>query len=253
MKLLRDTSLIYRRSMKQTLRQPVWVAIGLLQPLMFLFLFGPLLEQVVRAPGFPQGGAWNVFVPGLLVQIALFAGVFAGFGLVAQIRTGVLERFRVTPVSRTALLFGFALRDTTILVVQALLLIAIAIPLGLHIDAAGVAITILLLALVGLALGSGSYVIALATKSEEALAPITNTISMPLLLLSGVLLPMALAPVWLQTIATANPLLHAVDAVRAVFVGHPGDPAVGFGLGLFAVLAAVGLWGAGRMFGRTVS
>jgi ABC-2 type transport system permease protein len=252
MKLLRDTSLIYRRSMKQTLRQPVWVAIGLLQPLMFLFLFGPLLENV-GAPGIAENGAWNVFVPGLLVQIALFAGVFAGFGLVAQIRTGVLERFRVTPVSRTALLFGFALRDVTILVVQALLLMAIAIPLGLHIDIQSVAITLLVLALVGLALGSGSYVIALLTKSEEALAPITNTISMPLLLLSGIFLPMALAPVWLQAIANANPLLHAVDAVRAVFLGHPNDPAVGFGIGLFAVLAALGLWGAGRMFGRSMS
>ena len=252
MKLLRDTWLIYVRSVKQTLRQPVWVAIGLAQPLMFLLLFGPLLQNI-SAPGFAEGGAWNMFVPGLLVQIALFAGAFAGFGLVGQIRTGVIERFRVTPVSRTALLFGFALRDITILVAQALLLIAIAIPLGLHIDAQSVAITLVLLALVGLALGSGSYVIALATKSEEALAPIVNTISMPLLLLSGIFLPMTLAPEWLRTVANANPLLHGVDAVRAVFLGHPGDPAVGFGLGLFAVLAAIALWGAGRMFGRTVA
>lgn len=81
----------------------------------------------------PPGGAWNVFVPGLLVQIALFSGAFAGFGLVAQIRTGVIERLRVTPVGRVALLFGFALRDVTILVVQALILILISIPLGLRI------------------------------------------------------------------------------------------------------------------------
>jgi ABC-2 type transport system permease protein len=253
MKLLRDTWLIYARSVRQTLRQPVWVIIGLSQPIIFLFLFGPLLEPLVQAPGFPSGGAWNVFVPGLLVQIALFSGAFAGFGLVAQIRTGVIDRLRVTPVARVALLFGFALRDVTILVAQALILILISVPLGLRIDLAGVAVTVVLLALVGLALSAASYVLALVTKSEEALAPITNSLSMPLLLLSGIFLPMSLAPDWLRTISQANPLLYAVEGVRAIFLGHPGDSAVALGLALFAALAAVALWGAGRAFGRVVS
>ena len=253
MKLLRDTRLIYVRSVRQTLRQPLWVIIGLSQPILFLLLFGPLLERVIGAPGFPAGGAWNVFVPGLLVQIALFAGAFAGFGLVALIRTGVIERFRVTPVSRSALLFGFALRDVTILLVQALILIAISLPLGLRIDVEGVAITLLLLGLVGLALSAASYMVALVTKSEEALAPIVNTASMPLMLLSGIFLPMTLAPDWLRTVAQANPLLYAVDAVRAVFLGHPGDSTVTLGLALFAILTTITLWGAGRMFGRAVA
>jgi ABC-2 type transport system permease protein len=253
MKLLRDTWLIYARSVRQTLRQPVWVIIGLSQPIIFLFLFGPLLEPLVQAPGFPAGGAWNVFVPGLLVQIALFSGAFAGFGLVAQIRTGVIERLRVTPVRRSALLFGFALRDVTILVVQSLILILISIPLGLRVDLAGVAVTVVLLALVGLALSAASYVLALVTKSEEALAPITNSLSMPLLLLSGIFLPMSLAPDWLRTISQANPLLYAVEAVRAVFLGQPGDSAVVLGIALFAGLAAFTLWGAGRAFGRAVA
>lgn len=253
MKLLNDTSLIFRRSMRSILRQPTWIIIGLMQPVLYLVLFGPLLERVVQAPGFPEGGAWNVFVPGLVVQIALFAGGFAGFGFVAQIRYGVIERFRVTPVSRTALLLGMALRDVVILELQALMLMAISLPLGLRIEPIGVVITVAMLALIGLALGSGSYIVALITKSEDALAPIVNSIAIPLLLLSGMMLPMSLAPDWLRTIATANPLLHAVEALRAVFRGTPGDPSVVFGLALFAVLACVGLWGAGRAFGRAVA
>jgi ABC-2 type transport system permease protein len=253
MKLVRDTRLIFARSMRSVIRQPVWVIIGLSQPILYLVLFGPLLEKVVQAPGFPAGGAWNVFVPGLLVQIALFAGAFAGFALVAQIRTGVIERLRVTPVSRTALLLGMALRDVTILLVQSLILIVAAIPLGLRIDATGLGITLVMLALVGLTLGSASYAVALFTKSEDALAPITNSIAIPLLLLSGMLLPMSLAPDWLRTIAQADPLLHAVEAIRSVFLGHPGDSTVTVGLAVFAVFAALGLWGAGRAFGRAVS
>src|SRR5262245_20698913 len=248
MKLLRDTRLIFQRSFRLTLLQPVWVFIGLSQPILYLLLFGPLLEKVVQAPGFPEGGAWNIFVPGLLVQIALFGGAFVGFGLVAQIRYGVVERLRVTPVSRTALLLGMALRDIVILEVQALVLIGLSIPLGLHIDPAGVLVTMAILALVGLALGSGSYVIALVTKSEDARAPVVNSIAIPLLLLSGMLLPMALAPEWLRTVAQADPLLHAVEGIRAVFLGHPGDQSVFVGLAMFAILAVLGLWGAGKAF-----
>ncbi len=242
MKLLRDTSLILTRSLKLTLRQPVWVFFGLMQPVLYLVLFGPLLEKVVQAPGFPAGGAWNLFVPGLLVQIALFGGAFVGFGLVQQLRYGVVERLRVTPVSRTAILFGMALRDVLILEVQALVLIGIAIPLGLRIDAAGLVITLGILALIGLALGSGSYIVGLVTKSEEALAPIVNSVALPLLLLSGMLLPMSLAPEWLRMVANADPLLHAVEAIRSVFLGHPGDGTVWVGVALFAVLASLGLW-----------
>lgn len=112
--------------------------------------------------------------------------------------------------------------------------------------------TIVLLALVGLALSAASYVLALVTKSEEGLAPI-NSLSMPLLLLSGIFLPMSLAPDWLRTISQANPLLYAVEAVRAVFLGQTGDGAVAVGLALFAALSVVTLWGAGRAFARAVS
>ena len=146
-----------------------------------------------------------------------------------------------------------ALRDVVILAAQALMLIGFAIPLGLRIDIAGAALTVALVALVGLAIGSGSYIVALIAKSEEAIAPITNSLFIPLMLLSGALLPMSLAPDWLRTLANANPLLHAVEGIRAVFRGSPGDPAVAVAIALFAILAAIGMWGAGRVFGRLVA
>ena len=185
--------------------------------------------------------------------MAMFAGAFAGFSLVAQIRLGVLERFRVTPVSRTALLLGMALRDVVILLVQVIILLVIAIPFGLRIDAAGVALALLITGLIGLAIGSGSYVIALKTKSEEAIAPITNSLFVPLLLLSGALLPMALAPDWLQTVANVNPLLHAVEGIRAVFRDEPGNSTVVLAIAIFGALAALGFWGARRAFVRMVA
>lgn len=253
MKLLRDTWLIFERSLLLTLRNPAWLVLGLMQPILYLVLFGPLLKSVASAPGFPGGGSWNVFVPGLLVQIALFSGGFVGFSLVAQLRYGVVERFRVTPMSRTAMLLGMSLRDVVVLVSQALILIVVAIPFGLTVDAYGLAVTIAILIALGLTLAPTSYVIALQLRSEDALAQFINAVAVPMLLLSGILLPMSLAPGWLGTLATADPLLHAVEAIRAVFTGRPTDPAVPLGLALFAGLAVLALLGARRAFGRAVA
>src|SRR5207302_11318619 len=99
---------------------PAWVIIGLLPPILYLVLFAPLLKSIAAVPGFPRGGAYNVFVPGLLIQLGLFGASGVGFPLIAELRAGVVERFRVTPVSRLALLLGHALRDIFVLLVQSL-------------------------------------------------------------------------------------------------------------------------------------
>jgi ABC-2 type transport system permease protein len=110
MKLLRDTWLIFARNMLETLRSPVMVLLGLFQPICYLLLLGPIFNGIAAAPGFPPGGALTVFTPGLLVMIGLFGSTFVGFGLIGDLRYGVVERLRVTPVSRLALLLGRALR-----------------------------------------------------------------------------------------------------------------------------------------------
>ncbi|HEV7665983.1 MAG TPA: ABC transporter permease, partial [Chloroflexota bacterium] len=144
MTFARDLWLVFERYMWLFLRNPVWVIIGVIQPVFYLILFAPLLEGISRAPGFPAGGAYNVFVPGLLIQLGLFGASGVGFGLIAELRSGVIERMRVTPVSRFALLLGRTLRDIVILLVQALVLILLALPFGLSIHPLGI---VLMLAL----------------------------------------------------------------------------------------------------------
>src|SRR5258708_19902375 len=104
MKLLRDTWLMFQRYLEVLLRNPAWVVIGVLQPVMYLVLFAPLLKSMAATPGFPPGGAYNVFVPGLLIQLGLFAASGVGFGLIAELRAGVTERFLVTPLTPLPLL-----------------------------------------------------------------------------------------------------------------------------------------------------
>lgn len=249
MTTLRDTWLIFRRSMMLTIRQPIWVFMGLMQPILYLVLFGPLLNGAVRASG-ATTNAFNWFVPGLLIQVAVFGASFVGFGLVAELRYGVVERMRVTPMSRLAMLLGRSLRDVVILEAQAALMVALAIPFGLSIDAAGVLVTLALVALIGLVMASLSYTAALILKSEDALAPLLQMVVLPLLLLSGILLPMSVAPDWLKFLSSLNPLTHAANASRALFNGQWGDPEIVIGVAVTAVLAVIAVWIASRAFSR---
>lgn len=253
MKILRDTWLVFERYFGLLIRNPAWIVIGVVQPLLYLILFAPLLKSIANTPGFPPGGPYNVFVPGLLIQLGLFGASGVGFSLIAEVRYGVLERLRVTPVSRLALLLGRAMRDILTILVQATILILLSLPFGLSINLVGVLVMLALLALIGLLFASTSYAVALAVRSEDAYAPIVFTAALPLLLLSGVLLPLSLAPGWLKALASANPLSYGVDAARAIFNNRLAERSVTEGVVIMAVLAMIASLIAARSFGRSVA
>jgi len=252
-KLLRDIWLVFGRYFGLFIRNPVWVALGVLQPLLYLVLFAPLLKPLASVQGFPPGGAYNVFVPGLLVQLGMFGAAGVGFSLIGELRMGVIERLRVTPVSRVALLLGRALRDMFSIVVQSLILILLSLPFGLSIHPIGVVITLALIALIGLLTASIAYAVALWARDENTYAPIIFTSTLPVLLLSGVLLPLGFAPQWLRNIAALNPLSYAVDAARAVFRDQITDPSVVKGVAIMLVLSIVAIVVGARAFGRAVA
>jgi ABC-2 type transport system permease protein len=252
MKTIRDTWLIFHRSLILTIRQPTWIVFGMMLPILYLVLFGPLLEGAVTQAG-AGVNAFNWFVPGLIIQIAIFGTAFGGFGLIAELRNGVVERMRVTPMSRTSMLLGRALRDVVVLMFQALIMILLAIPFGLTIQPGSIVAVLGLLLLLGLAIAPLSYAGGLMLKSEDAFAPLVNSIAMPLLLLSGILLPMALAPDWLKFLSDINPLTHTVDAARALFNADWGSPEIAIGVTVTAIFAVFAIWVGSRAFTRAVA
>jgi ABC-2 type transport system permease protein len=250
MKLLRDTSLIFQRQLNLLLRNPVWIFVGVFQPIMYLLLFAPLLKPALQVKS--NAAAYEIFVPGLLVLLAIFGGLFQGFGLIAELRAGVIERARVTPVSRLALLLGRSLRDMVALIFQAVIITLLALAFGLRVFIGYLLLAYLMLALISLMTSAVSYGVALLLKSEDALAPAMNTVAQPVLLLSGILLPLTYAPGWLQGIADWNPFSWAVDGTRALFRGDLGAPAVWQGLVIMAALAVLATAWAARLFARSV-
>ncbi|MGN6445197.1 ABC transporter permease [Amnibacterium sp.] len=246
MRFFRETFIVFRRQLRIALRNPAWVIIGLVQPLLYLGLFGPLLVPLASA--FGADNAYALFVPGLLIQLGLFGALFAGFGLVAEWRAGVIEAERVTPASRTALLFGRVLLNAVQLLVQAIVLVLLGFAFGLQASWGGIVFGIVLTVLLGAACACASNAIGLLTKSEDVLAPLLNSISLPVLLLSGILLPIT-QPKWLVAVSDVVPTRHIVDAIRRVFTGT-FDSTVWWG-SFWAVLvfAVAGWWGT-RVFRR---
>src|SRR5919202_1288812 len=219
MRTVRETGLIFRRAMRLSLRNPIWVILGLIQPILYLVMFGPLLENMTRVQGWPGGDAWSVFVPGLLVQLGIFGAAFVGFGLLHEMRAGV------------------------VLFVQGVILVGCALLFGLDAPVGGLVVGLLVVALLGAAFSSASYAAALILKSEDALAPLANGLAVPLLLLSGILLPMSLAPGWLEVISDVNPLKHVVDGVRALFLDGSTSTVI------WGIVATLGLVAAGLALG----
>ena len=252
MSFARDTLLIFRRQLKLSLRNPAWVIIGLIQPILDLAFFGPLLSKVAAGAvaGFPGGNSYSFFVPGLLIQLGLFGAAFVGFTIIADWRYGVIERLRVTPVSRLAILSGRVLRDVVTLLAQAVVLILAGIAFGMRAPLGGLLVGLLFIGVVAISLSAISYTVGLLTKSEDVLAPAINMVVVPLMLLSGIMLPMTLGPGWLQGIARATPFRYIIDAMRGAFAGHYLTTVMLEGLLVAVGLAAACLWIAGRAFIR---
>ena len=244
-----DTAIIYRRQLRLSLRNPAWIIIGLAQPVLYLALFGPLLKPLASQIG--AANAYTFFVPGLLIQLGLFGALFAGFNLVSEWREGVVEAERVTPANRAALLFGRVLRDLTLLLVQGIILIALGFAFGMDGSIPGMGLGLVLILLLGGACSASSYALALTLKSEDALAPILNSIALPVLLLSGILLPISIAtgaPQWLVTVSDFMPIKYLVNALRELFTGGVWTVTTFWGAVWVLVLFTLGIWFGTRTF-----
>jgi ABC-2 type transport system permease protein len=233
-----ETFIIFQRQMRILLRNPVWVFFGLSQPILYLVLFGPLLKRV-SGGGLGGNSSWQIFVPGLLMQLAIFGAGFAGFGIIHELREGVIDRQRVTPARRLSLILGRTLGNMVTIAVQGAVLVLVALPFGLRASWSGVVASVVLICVLALGVSAASYAMGLILKDEDAFAPFIQGVSLPLLLLSGVLLPMSLAPAWLRHTSQVNPLTHVVDATRALFRGDWGNGDVLWGTGVAIVLGAV--------------
>lgn len=233
--LIADILLVTARELKPVMTDPFSLVFGLVQPLFFLLLFGPLLEA-------EAGSSWAWFVPGVLVMISLFGTAAAGSNLQMDLISGTHERLLVTPLARPALFLGKSVKEFVPLVAQAAVIILAMLPFGFRPHPLGALLGLALLGVLGLGIGSLSCALALAVRNQDWLFwTVHQTLLFPLMILSGMLLPLDAAPAWMRVLSAANPLTHVVNAERDLFAGRLATADVGWGVLAALITAAVGI------------
>ena len=217
MKAAQDSWFMTGRHVRALLRQPWWIAVTLVQPIIWLLLFGALFKNVVEIPGFASSSYIQLLTPGVIVMTAFFSAGWGGMAMIDDLERGVVDRFLISPVTRPALIFGRILQNSLGIVVQALIIVVLSLILGADFPNGvwGIAILIGIAVLVGAGFGALSNGTALLVRREESLIGLMQFLLLPLTFLSGAFMQLSLAPQWIQTIAKFNPVNWAVEAGRS--------------------------------------
>ncbi|MNI43977.1 Daunorubicin/doxorubicin resistance ABC transporter permease protein DrrB [compost metagenome] len=252
MRISLEIWLLFKRKMLETVRQPVWVFMGLTTPLLYIALFSPLLGNL-RDPPLNTGAVLDTFVPGVLTLLAFIGGTGAGYGVISELQSGIIERLRVSPVSRFSLLMGTILRDIVAFLVPSILVIFIAQLFGFKAHIGGLLVMLVLLSLLTAIVSAWSGSLGLILRQTSSMAALVAGLELPLTLLSGVLLPLSLGPEWLQAIAHINPLYYAVEASRVLGAGTIGSTEVFKAFAVIVPLTVITLFWATRVYRKAIS
>lgn len=222
MDFLRDTGYLFLRLLRATMRMPVFVLISIVQPILWVLLFGQLFRSVTTIPGFGATSYVQFLAPGISIMTALFGAAYSGMGLLADIDRGVLDRLLVTPVSRGALVAARILHSAAQVVVQAAIILGVAILLGArpHGGLPGVLVVFLSAALLGAAFAAFSNALALVARKQELVIAAMNFIVLPSTFLSSMIMSRNLMPGWIRGVSRFNPVNWAVTAARDGFEGR---------------------------------
>jgi ABC-2 type transport system permease protein len=219
-------------------RQPIWIAVTLVQPIIWLLLYGALFKSVTRIPGFHSGSYIQFLTPGIVVMTALFSSGWSGMAVIDDIDKGILDRFLVSPVMRSSLIIGRLLNGTVTVVMQSVIIVLLALAVGARFpNAFGIVVLIALASLLAAAVGCLSMALALIARREETVIAAVNFFVLPLTFLSTTFMQKSLIQKWMQDVATFNPVNWAVEAGRAAVLPGTDWTMVLTRLGLLAALS----------------
>jgi ABC-2 type transport system permease protein len=238
------------RLLRSTGRQPAFVVIMLIQPMIWLLLFGQLFKRVVELPGFASGSYIDFLTPGVVVMTVLFTSGWAGMGFIDDMERGVMDRMLSSPVSRMAMMISSVANQAVTIVVQGLIIVVVGLLLGASFSGGVVGVVVMLVAsvLLAAAFASLSNGMALIVRTREALIGFSTMLTLPLSFLSSAMMARAVAPEWMQTVSSYNPVDWSVVASREALSANPDWSAIWPRLGGLLAVALVAVWLATRAF-----
>jgi ABC-2 type transport system permease protein len=252
-KLAADTALLARRYALQLLRNPAWVFVGLSTPLLYLALFTPLLRGLPGVAGHGTGAVLDEFLPGILALLAFSSGIGPGFTVLFELQSGLVERLRVTPTARVALLAGPVIANVAAMYVFDALLVAVGAAFGFDVRP-GLLVVAVLAGLLAATVSAFSMALALRSGGEiNGFAAVMNGLNLPVLLLGGVLLPLTIGPLWLRVLGHFDPLYYLVAAARVLAQGQLASAATWQAFAVLVPLCALTVTWATRTYRNAVA
>jgi ABC-2 type transport system permease protein len=238
MNALNHTRQVALRYVRAMLRQPAWVGITLVQPVMWLLLFGAVFRKAADIPGFTGGSYVEFLTPGIVVMLAVSSAGWVGMGFIEDIDRGTMDRLLVSPIWRPALNLGSVVGSVLTIAVQTLIVVGLAFAVGARFanGVAGVAVLVLLATLLGAVVASLSNGIAVLARQRETLIGVVTMVTLPLVFLSGALMQQSLLPGWIRWIARFNPVNWAAQAGQSATAAHADWSLVATRTGFLAVL-----------------
>jgi ABC-2 type transport system permease protein len=241
-KTINDTWHMTMRHVMELLRQPVWIFVTLVQPIIWLLLFGALFETVTEIPGFGSDNYIEFITPGVVMMTAFFSSGWSGMGIIEDLNQGILDRFLVTSTRRSALINGRLVQASITVLIQTVIIFGLALLTGAEFSngVAGVLVCCLIAVLIGAGFGALSNGAALLTRKEETLIALMQFLLLPLSFLSVTFMQADLMPGWMETVAQFNPVNWAAEAGREALSSSPDWGAIAGWAGLLlAFLAAM--------------
>jgi ABC-2 type transport system permease protein len=247
---LRHTWQVALRYLHATLRQPAWVGISLVQPVIWLLLFGALFKRVVDIPGFAAGSYIEFLTPGVIVMIAVSSAGWTGMGFIEDLNRGVMDRLLVSPIWRGALNAGSVAQSVLSILVQSVIVLGLSLVVGSRFagGVAGVAVLLVVAGLLAAIVASLSNGVAILARQREALIGAVTMVTLPLTFLSSALMQESLLPGWVRWVGRFNPVNWAVEAGRSAATREIDWGLVGSRVGLLAVLLLASATFATRAF-----
>jgi ABC-2 type transport system permease protein len=238
------------RHMRSLARQPLYIMFTLVQPVIWLVLFGQLFKNIVRLPGFGAPAYVDFLTPGVVIMTVLFGSGWSGMGIIRDLDQGVMDRFLVSPVSRVALIAGRLIQLSVVALIQSVLIVVLGLLMGARFRGGilGVVALIVCAVLLAVPIGALSCAMALLARKEETVIGAANFILLPLTFLSSVFMASNLMPAWIQTASRFNPVEWAVEAARSALSAHPDWGAVAPRCGMLVGLTVLTIWLATRAF-----
>jgi len=238
------------RLLRQLLRQPWWIALSIVQPIIWLIFYGQLFQKVITLPGFHTATYIDFLTPGIVTMSSLFSSGWTGMGMLTDLDRGVMDRFLVSPVSRVAIIGGRLMNLTVTNFCQSLILVTLGLILGARYAGGipGVLVLMICAVLLAIPIASLSIALALTLRKMESIIGAINFVLLPVMFLSPILMARGLMPHWMQVASRFNPVNWCVEAGRGAILGQADWPGIGIRIACLAAFAILGALLAARAF-----